>query len=82
MKHHRNNKPYLFGEPAKKIRTYDFVHDRVTDHRSGVTLHGIKDILDGNYSALTEPLHLEKSYTYFDLVGQILGNRIEAQEEQ
>mgnify|MGYP001812952502 CR=1 FL=1 len=35
------------GERAEKIRTYNFKENRVTDHRVGMTLHSLTDILDG-----------------------------------
>lgn len=35
------------GERAEKIRTYNFKENRVTDHRVGMTLHSLPDILDG-----------------------------------
>jgi peptide chain release factor 1 len=35
------------GERAEKIRTYNFKENRVTDHRIGMTLHSLPDILDG-----------------------------------
>jgi peptide chain release factor 1 len=45
------------GERAEKIRTYNFKENRVTDHRVGLTLHSLPDILDGDldefHTALT-----------------------------
>jgi peptide chain release factor 1 len=35
------------GERAEKIRTYNFKENRVTDHRIGLTLHSLPEILDG-----------------------------------
>jgi peptide chain release factor 1 len=35
------------GERAEKIRTYNFKENRVTDHRVGLTLHSLPEILDG-----------------------------------
>ncbi|MCP3996784.1 MAG: peptide chain release factor 1, partial [bacterium] len=32
----------------EKIRTYNFKENRVTDHRVGLTLHSLPEILDGS----------------------------------
>ncbi len=36
------------GQRAQKIRTYNFKENRVTDHRVGMTLHSLPEILDGS----------------------------------
>ncbi len=36
------------GERAEKIRTYNFPQNRVTDHRAGITIYRLEDILDGD----------------------------------
>ena len=46
------------GDRSEKIRTYNFPKDRVTDHRIGLTLRNLQDILDGNLDRVIEPLIL------------------------
>ena len=44
------------GDRSEKIRTYNFPQNRVTDHRVGVTVHGIQQIMDGDLDPIVEPL--------------------------
>ncbi len=40
------------GDRSDKDRTYNFIQNRVTDHRYDVTLYKLKDILDGDLDEL------------------------------
>ncbi len=40
------------GERSERIRTYNFPQGRVTDHRIGLTLHRLSDILEGDLDEL------------------------------
>ncbi|HXI11535.1 MAG TPA: peptide chain release factor 1 [Thermoanaerobaculia bacterium] len=44
------------GDRSEKIRTYNFPQDRVTDHRIGLTLHNLPNIMDGSLDPLVDPL--------------------------
>ena len=44
------------GDRSEKIRTYNFPQNRVTDHRIGLTLHNLTDLMDGNISPVLEAL--------------------------
>ncbi len=46
------------GDRSAKIRTYNFPQNRVTDHRIGLTLYKLDQILDGNLDELIEPLQI------------------------
>src|SRR5713101_327703 len=44
------------GDSSEKIRTYNFQQARVTDHRIGLTLHRLQDVLDGNLDDILNAL--------------------------
>jgi peptide chain release factor 1 len=44
------------GDRSEKIRTYNFPQGRVTDHRVGLTVHRLQDILDGNLDSILDPI--------------------------
>lgn len=44
------------GDRSQKIRTYNFPQGRVTDHRVGLTLHKLDQILQGDIGDFTEAL--------------------------
>ena len=44
------------GDRSEKIRTYNFPQNRVTEHRIGLTLHNLTDILDGNIGEIIDSL--------------------------
>jgi len=44
------------GDRSEKIRTYNFPQNRVTDHRIGLTLHQLPEVLDGRLQPLVDAL--------------------------
>ncbi|MDJ0961993.1 MAG: peptide chain release factor 1 [Acidimicrobiia bacterium] len=49
------------GERAEKIRTYNFKENRVTDHRLGLTLHSLVNILDGDLDEFHDGLAAQEA---------------------
>ena len=44
------------GDRSERIRTYNFPQGRVTDHRVGLTLYKLQDVLNGDLDGLIAPL--------------------------
>ena len=59
------------GDRSEKIRTYNFPQNRVTDHRIGLTLHQLTDVMEGKLGALVDALvsHYEAERLEQELAG-------------
>jgi peptide chain release factor 1 len=44
------------GDRSERIRTYNFPQNRVTDHRAGLTVHRLHEILNGDLDELLDAL--------------------------
>lgn len=45
------------GDRSERIRTYNYPQNRLTDHRVGLTLYSLEEImLDGNFDAVINPI--------------------------
>ncbi len=44
------------GDRSEKIRTYNFPQNRVTDHRIGLTIHQLQEVMDGKLQPIIEAL--------------------------
>ncbi len=59
------------GDRSERIRTYNFPQGRVTDHRIGLTLHQLEEILAGNLDPVIEELMLADEKKRMEKVGSI-----------
>lgn len=46
------------GDRSDKIRTYNFPQNRVTDHRIGLTLYNLSEIMEGDIDGLIEKIKI------------------------
>jgi peptide chain release factor 1 len=44
------------GDRSERIRTYNFPQNRITDHRTGLSLHKLEQILEGNLDEMIDNL--------------------------
>jgi peptide chain release factor 1 len=44
------------GDRSEKIRTYNYPQNRVTDHRIGLTIHQLSEVMDGKLAPLVDAL--------------------------
>jgi peptide chain release factor 1 len=58
------------GDRSEKIRTYNFPQNRVSDHRIGLTLHQLTEVMDGKLGPLVDALitHYESERLNQELV--------------
>ena len=49
------------GDRSAKIRTYNFPQGRVTDHRIGMTLYNLQEVLDGGIQELIDALQFAEN---------------------
>ena len=49
------------GDRSDKIRTYNYPQGRVTDHRIGLTLYSLNDIVNGDINKLIEELKIAEN---------------------
>jgi peptide chain release factor 1 len=44
------------GDRSERIRTYNFPQSRLTDHRIGLTVHNLPDVMEGQLEQVVEAL--------------------------
>jgi len=57
------------GDRSAKIRTYNFPQSRVTDHRIGMTLHRLPEVLNGDLDELIDALKLAREAERLETAG-------------
>ncbi|MCB0471057.1 MAG: peptide chain release factor 1, partial [Flavobacteriaceae bacterium] len=49
------------GDRSAKIRTYNYPQGRVTDHRIGLTLYDLSNIMNGDIQKIIDELQLAEN---------------------
>jgi len=49
------------GDRSDKIRTYNYPQGRVTDHRIGLTLYALNEIINGDIDKIIEELKIAEN---------------------
>ncbi|MCZ0703652.1 peptide chain release factor 1 [Natronobacillus azotifigens] len=57
------------GDRSERIRTYNFPQNRVTDHRIGLTIQKLDQILEGKLSEIVDALIMEEQTSKMDQIG-------------
>ncbi len=58
------------GERSEKIRTYNFPQNRVTDHRIGLSMHRLPDVLDGALDPFIDSLRAQEQAERLEALGE------------
>ena len=59
------------GDRSAKIRTYNYPQGRVTDHRIGLTLYDLQNIINGDISKLVDELQLYQNTEKLKEAGEV-----------
>lgn len=58
------------GDRSERIRTYNFPQNRVTDHRIGLTIQKLDQIMEGKLEEFIEALLLEEQTSKLESIGE------------
>ena len=59
------------GDRSAKIRTYNYPQGRVTDHRIGLTLYDLQNIINGDVQKIIDELHLYQNTEKLKEAGEV-----------
>ena len=62
------------GERSEKIRTYNFPQNRVTDHRVGMDLYNLPQVLEGDLDGFIDALAMKDRADRLESGGNGAGN--------
>jgi peptide chain release factor 1 len=60
------------GDRSAKIRTYNYPQGRVTEHRIGLTLYDLQNIVNGDIHKIVEALKLAENTEKLKELGEVL----------
>ena len=60
------------GDRSAKIRTYNYPQGRVTDHRIGLTLYDLPNVINGDIQKLIDELQLHQNTEKLKEAGEVL----------
>ena len=60
------------GDRSAKIRTYNYPQGRVTDHRIGLTLYDLQNIVNGDLDKLVDEIHLYYNTEKLKVSGELI----------
>lgn len=58
------------GDRSERIRTYNFPQNRVTDHRIGLTIQKLDQILEGKLNEVIDALVMEEQAKKLEQIGE------------
>lgn len=58
------------GDRSERIRTYNFPQGRVTDHRIGLTLYRLEEVLDGDMDEIIDALQIESQAKQLEQISE------------
>ena len=72
MDSEKRNSLVSSGDRSAKIRTYNYPQGRVTDHRIGLTLYDLPNVINGDIQKLIDELQLFQNTAKLKEAGEVL----------